>query len=80
MNRSGYSHLPNKAHPDGEQWFGALLSAAALSFVWPLSLPVAYGIRSAREGAQAAFYLPPAERERIYRDRISQLEREVGIR
>lgn len=65
--------------PTGEHWFGAIAAAFFLSFVWPFALPVAYGIQTAKHGG-SLFYTPPNARERLYKARIEQLEREAGIR
>jgi hypothetical protein len=64
--------------PSGEQWFGAIAGATLASIVWPLSLPVAYGIEGSRQGGNF-FYIPKDKKERIYKDRITALEKEVGI-
>lgn len=69
--------------PTGEHWFGAIAAGFLLSLVWPLSLPIAYGIAAQSSGL---FYTPPEVRERFSEEarresdeRIRQLEREAGI-
>jgi len=64
--------------PSGENWFGAILGATLFSFVWPLSLVVAYGVAGNASGGKM-LYIPPQQRERMYKERIRELEREVGI-
>ena len=70
-----------KRYPDGEQWFGAILCALLLSIFWPVTLPMAHGLSVAKiTFGSSMFYTPPNQRERLYKERISELEREVGIR
>lgn len=65
--------------PTGSHWAGAICAASVLSLVWPLSLPIAYGIAGSRS-ATGLFYVPPKQRERIQAERIRELERLAGIK
>jgi hypothetical protein len=65
----------NTGHPNGEQWFGAVVIAAVLATVWPLVL-VAWRMPtgSIAIGAEAR-----ALKER-QAARIAELERELNLR
>jgi len=69
-----------REYPSAEQWFGAILTATFASLIWPVSLPVAWGLSTEQVGAGRLFYTPLNVRERIYKERIAELERQVGIR
>lgn len=64
--------------PSAEQWSGAIATAFFGSIIWPISLPVAYGISSSRRGT-AFFYIPAKAKDDIYRARIAELEKKTGV-
>jgi len=67
-------------YPEGAQWVGAIATATFASLIWPVSIPVAWGLSKDQVGAGRLFYTPAHVRERIYKERIAELERQVGIR
>lgn len=73
-----YSWQRGTAAPVAGQWGVAISVALAVALVWPVSLPIAHALASARNGA-GFFYIPSKERERIMQERIRELEREVGV-
>lgn len=72
----GREHLYNS--PNGEQWCGAIVLALITAIIWPISLPIAYGLEGSHKGGKF-FYIPKDQKERIYKQRIAALEKEVGI-
>lgn len=69
----------DKVVPGGEQWFGSIVASLILSVVWPVSLPVAYGLAAAQLGT-GIFYTPRSDRERLQQQRIRELEKAAGLR
>lgn len=73
-----YSWQRGKPAPVAGQWGTAISVAIGVAFVWPVSLPIAHALTSARVGS-GLFYVPPKQREQLLEQRIRDLEREVGV-
>lgn len=78
QDRKQWTHLRGKQSPDGEQWFGSIMAALVLALIWPVTLTIAYGLAGQKTG-KSLFYMPPDEKEKIYKNRIKELERSVGL-
>ena len=73
----------NWSHYDGPgyRYFCSIASASFLALAWWISLPISIlSERANKWGTSQLVYVPKDKREELYKERIRELEREVGIR
>jgi hypothetical protein len=65
--------------PGGDDIVFALFICFFLAFAWPISLPASVMYEHGINGGKF-LYIPKGEKVKMYKRRIEELEREVGIR